>query len=236
MIIPSIVLRSSFSGFFASVWNWVICPSVTAVWTSGSQLRQPPGHRYLRSADIAQRGDRDSRSCLSRKHHCRQATTNPIAAPELRSLSMSCCQREIGLLEESSSPPGASGAVDPLLGAALLAPRSARRSTDSLPHEAASDSRSCTESRRAPSSPTEGTMATSVDRASRLQGQCLQRRLIESVATISVSTVPSASLIACRASWLYAPRSLSPFAKGLVRASARPKLTAFSSPFPMWQF
>jgi hypothetical protein len=65
----------------------------------------------------------------------------------LRSLSMSCCQREIGLFGEPSSPPGMSGAVDPSLGGTPLAPRSARRSADSLPLKAASDPRPCPELR-----------------------------------------------------------------------------------------
>ena len=231
MIIPRVVLRSSFSGSFASVRNWAICPSATTVWTSGSLLRQPPGHRYRRSADATRRGDRDSRSRLSRTQHHRRVTTD-LAAPELRLLSMSCCQREIRPFGEPSSPPGTSGAVGPSLARLIPRPSFCTAFRGQTAPETASDPRPGPESRRVPKPSIAGPAAARVARTSRLQGRCLQRRSIESVATTSVNAPPSASLIACRALWFYAPSSPSPFAKALVRATASSILTALRSPLP----
>ena len=77
VIIPRVVLRSSFSGpcRLGSELGYLSIDNL------GEDLQlpvwRPQGHRHSRSADATRRGDRDFRSSLSRKQHQHRVTTDP---------------------------------------------------------------------------------------------------------------------------------------------------------------
>lgn len=222
VIIPLVVLGSSFPGpcRLGSELGYL------RIDNRGVDLRflvrATPGRRHFRSADASRRGDLDSRRPLSRETQ-ESPSTSDLTAIGSRSLSMSRRQRAAGLCGEPSPPLGQPEAADSSPRGAPLAPRSARRSADRPPLEAASDPRLCPESRRVPQSPSDGTAAAQAACTSRWNGQHRGRPLTPNVVTSSVNSTNSAPFSTCRARSPCAPCPPHSRARSPVRVTACPK-------------
>lgn len=144
------------------VRNWAIGASVTAVQTSGHEGTATSGQPMHPGEAIRIEENAIDEAPNSSDHRPRRVLGRGPCRSHIASEQSGCLGSPVRL-------PGKSGAADPSVSGALLAPRSARRSAERLPREATSDPRLCPESRYAPQPPTEGTATAQAARTSRVR-------------------------------------------------------------------